>query len=66
MVKPINVTTPTCKQIVKINSLIDKSAAKIRINNLIKEFEEIYKSQSNNEALKKHIENLKESLKLYQ
>ena len=65
MVKPVGVVNSVIKQPVKANSLIDKAAAKERLVNLIKEFEEVFKSQPNNEALAKHIENLKEALKSY-
>ena len=64
MIKPIGIMNSN--NIKKINPLINKVAAKERIINLIKEFEELFKLQPNNEPLAKHIENLKKSLKMYE
>ena len=65
MVKPVGVVNSVIKQTVKANSHIDKTVARERLVNLIKEFEEVFKSQPNNEALAKHIESLKEALKTF-
>ena len=67
MIKPVSIIDNAINQSSKkLNPLINKAAAKERMINLIKEFEEVYKSQPNNEALAKHIKNLKESLKMYE
>ena len=66
MIKPITTITSVSKQAIKTDSLINKSAAKERITNLIKDFEEVFKQQPENKTLEKHIQNLKESLKKYQ
>lgn len=67
MIKPISGITNVTKQSkTSPKSLINKTEAKERLISLIKEFEEIFKSRPNNEALAKHIQNLKESLKMYQ
>ena len=64
MIKPIGIINTS--NVKKINPLINKVAAKERLINLIKDFEEVYKSQPNNEALAAHIKKLKEALKMYQ
>ena len=67
MIKPIGImNSNVVKTTKKVNPLIDKAAARERIINLIKEFEEAFKTQQDNKALAKHIQDLKESLKMYE
>ena len=64
MIKPIGIINSNAVK--SVSPLVNKAAARERIVNLIKEFEEVFKSQQDNKALAKHIENLKESLKMYE
>ena len=65
MIKPISVK-PIQQISNNTKTAIKDSAAKERLQSLIKEFEEVFKSQQNNIMLKKHIEYLKDALKKYQ
>lgn len=68
MIKPIGAVSAAVKPVKQVKQVtnIDKAAAKERLINLIKDFEECAKLQPENKILHEHINRLKESLKKYQ